>query len=163
VDWRKTASSLTEEPINENACFSLAAPPGYATLRDCKIDRATRGLDRVRGQAICYAYYACPRIIRARLRICHTTNETIAHTRLAALSTMPAECASKNCQTIPANVSRQRLPMAEPAASTLAACLPLTVPFYAVFFCCFSCFSIRVALAEKIAGKASKSPAITGP
>jgi hypothetical protein len=54
--------------------------------------------------------------------------------------------------------------MAEPAASTLVACLPLTVPVTPFFsFCCFSCFSISVALPRKVAGKASRTPAITGP
>src|SRR5438445_784264 len=56
------------------------------------------------------------------------------------------------------------LPMADPDASTLAAFRPRMVPFKPC--CCFfsiSCFSINVALAGKIAGKARNSPPTPGP
>jgi hypothetical protein len=95
-----------------------------------------------------------------RLRICHTNTAITTQAKVAAPRTAQAEWPAKNRQMITANTTRPRLPIAEPAASTLAACLPLTVPLIPFFsFCCFSCFSIRVALAGKIAGKASRSSA----
>jgi hypothetical protein len=56
------------------------------------------------------------------------------------------------------------LPIAEPAASRLAACRPRFAPSSLYFSSsCFSCFSITVVLAGKIAGNARNGPPIAGP
>ncbi len=54
--------------------------------------------------------------------------------------------------------------MDEPAASILAAFLPLAAPLSPCdSFFPFSCFSMRVALAGKIAGNAKNKPPMPGP
>ena len=56
------------------------------------------------------------------------------------------------------------LPNAEPAASILATYRPRRVPCSpSLSFLCLSCFSISVALAGKIAGKASSRQPMPGP
>src|SRR5579864_2676943 len=69
-----------------------------------------------------------------------------------------------NCHTRNAKIRSPRLPIAAPAASTLAASLPRAVALSpcSCFFS-FSCFSISVALAGKIAGNARNKPPMPGP
>ena len=56
------------------------------------------------------------------------------------------------------------MPSAVPAASTLTAERPRLVPSRPICCLrCISCFSMRVAVAGKMAGKARKSPAMEGP
>lgn len=59
---------------------------------------------------------------------------------------------------------KPKLPIAAPAASTLTASAARLVPLNPLrSLASFSCFSIKVALAGKIAGNAKKRPPITGP
>jgi hypothetical protein len=88
-----------------------------------------------------------------------SNTEVASHAIVASVRTIPAPCLRANCHTTSANANSPTLPMAEPAASTLAASLPRSVPCNPSFsFFCTSCFSISVAPAGKMAGKAKKSP-----
>lgn len=67
-------------------------------------------------------------------------------------------------QITSAKAASLRQPSDAPAASMLDAVRPRLVPSYTMrCFCCCSCFSIRLALAEKMAGNARKRPPISGP
>ena len=69
-----------------------------------------------------------------------------------------------NFQTKTANMINPSAPMLAPAESRAAALRPRRVPCScASCLRSFSCFSIRVALAGKIAGKARNKPPILGP
>src|SRR3954451_5495477 len=66
--------------------------------------------------------------------------------------------------TVVAKVSKPTLPHPAPSTSRAAACLPLTVPRTPLSRLRWrSCFSIRDALAQMIAGKAGNSPPVSGP
>ena len=99
-----------------------------------------------------------------RFRTCQIDTETPSHSSVAPPRTIHARSRGMNCQTAHAKTNNPMLPMAEPAASILAALLPRTAPLSptASFFR-LSCFSIRVALAGKIAGNAKNNPPIPGP
>jgi len=90
--------------------------------------------------------------------------DTVSQAAVAAMSTIHVLWPGKNCQTNRAKANSPMLPIAEPAASMLAASRPRSVPCSPFFsFFCFSCFSISVALAGKIAGNAKNSPPMLGP
>ena len=97
-------------------------------------------------------------------RICHAATETPSHRSVALPRTIHARSLGMNCQTTNAKTNKPMLPIDEPAASTLAALLPRATPLSpADSFFCFSCFSMRVALAGKMAGKAKNKPPMPGP
>jgi hypothetical protein len=87
--------------------------------------------------------------------------EIPSHSRPAPARTIHGLYGTSSCRTTVANPARPMQPSAAPAASSAAASRPRTMPHTpARFFFCFSRFSISVALAGKIAGKARKSPPI---
>jgi hypothetical protein len=80
------------------------------------------------------------------------------------MSTIHVLWRGKKCQTNRAKTDSPMLPIAEPAASILAASRPRCVPSRPSFsFFCLSCFSISVALAGKMAGNAKNIPPTPGP
>lgn len=99
-----------------------------------------------------------------RLRICQINIETPSQVTVAPMSTNNIRWHGANCQTSRANAKSPMLPIAEPAASMLAAFRSRRTPCcpFLSFFC-FSCFSMRVALAGRIAGKAKNRPPMPGP
>lgn len=99
-----------------------------------------------------------------RLRSCHSKRETASQITVAPISTRQGLWLTKYRLTTRAKMKRPILPMEAPAASIAAAFFPRAAPCKpARPFFCFSCFSIRVAPAGKIAGKAKKSPPTPGP
>ena len=98
------------------------------------------------------------------LRSCQMSNEVpIQAAADAAITTRGWErdmyLAIRNAKT-----KSPTLPMAAPAASTPTALLARTDPCRPLrSFLCRSCFSIKVALAGKIAGNARKRPPTLGP
>jgi hypothetical protein len=99
-----------------------------------------------------------------RFRICHAATETASHRRVAPPKTIHARSLGMNRETTNAKTNKPTLPIDEPAASTLAALLPRFTPLSPRdFFFFVSCFSMRVALAGKIAGKAKNKPPTPGP
>src|SRR5579864_4212553 len=99
-----------------------------------------------------------------RVRNLHSSTETANQVRVAPASTSQALWPGMNCHTNSANMRSPMLPIADPAASTLTASLPRSVPSCPCS-CSFSvsCFSIRVAPAGKIAGNARNKPPTPAP
>jgi hypothetical protein len=90
--------------------------------------------------------------------------ETVIHARLAQPMESQKLCRGSICQTTTAKAAKPSAPREAPAASMLAAMRPRLLPSRPMrCLCCFSCFSIRLAPAGKIAGKARKRPPIPGP
>jgi hypothetical protein len=97
-------------------------------------------------------------------RISQTSTDTVSQARVATARTSQGLSLATNLHTTNAKARSPILPIAAPAASMLAASLPRVAPSNPSFsFFSFSYFSIRVALAGKIAGKARNSPPIAGP
>ncbi len=83
---------------------------------------------------------------------------------MAASKISHAGLPNRNFHTNRANAASAILPIVAPRASKATAFLARLTPFMpARCFFSFSCFSIRVALAGKIAGNARNSPPTTGP
>ena len=84
-----------------------------------------------------------------RFRTCQISTQTVSHAPVAIVSTNQVLWEGANCQTSRAKTNSPMLPIAEPAASMLAASLPRCVPCNPSFsFFCFSCFSIRLRWLE---------------
>ena len=102
----------------------------------------------------------CTNKLRRRQIVTDTTNQA----SVALNKIREDERPGKSCHTIVANTIMPMLPMAAPTASTPATFLPRIVPCNpARCFFSFCSFSSKVAVAGKIAGKARKSPPISGP
>src|SRR6185437_3238103 len=99
-----------------------------------------------------------------RLRASQAARAVAAQTTVAAIKTSQSEELAIYFQAISAKAASPKVPRAAPAASTaatfLAALLPATP---ARSFFSLACFSMREALAGKIAGKARNSPPTVGP
>lgn len=101
---------------------------------------------------------------QCQVRNCQINTDIASQARLAPGSTIHDEWLGSSRHISKAKTNSPPLPIAEPAASIPAASFPCRVPRNLLrSFFCFSCFSIRVALAGKIAGKARNSPPMTGP
>jgi hypothetical protein len=102
--------------------------------------------------------------MRITLRPRQINTDTVNHITVAAASTRLMGRYGRKRQINNANTIRPMLPIAAPAASTPAACLPRLVPSSPLLsFRFLSCFSINVALAGRMAGNARNKPPKTGP
>jgi hypothetical protein len=98
------------------------------------------------------------------LRKRHIKIATASHTASAVTRIAAALWNGSSFQTSRPKVARARAPIAAPRASSAAASRPRIVRgIPAQRFRSRSCFSIRVALEEKMAGKARNNPPTTGP
>ena len=103
------------------------------------------------------------RVLHSHRRTCHASTATPSHKADARRSAPAGDRTIINQMTRP-KATRPRLPSAAPAASSAAASLPRRFPVRpALSFRSLTCFSIKVALAGKIAGKARNSPPTIGP
>ena len=94
----------------------------------------------------------------------HMEHEMSIQIKVAPARASDAAKRGINHQQTPAKATRPMLPMAAPKASSAAASVPRRPPFMPFFCFLFrSCFSIKVALAGNMAGKARKSPPTPGP
>jgi hypothetical protein len=140
---------------NEAGVPTLCLPDAFATNREAASMTAFATDKGVPTTAI-LAY--------TRFRTCQICTQTVSHATVAPVSTNQVLWEGINCQTNRAKTNSPMPPIAEPAASMLAASLPRCVPCSPSFsFFCFSCFSISVALAGNIAGNAKNSPPMPGP
>jgi hypothetical protein len=119
----------------------------------------------VEGERGCLSNRVCGSecIRRNPRRIHQAATATKAQAAVAPKKAMATWVGTTSQITAP-NAASPKLPRAAPAASSAAASLPRWVPRSPAFSLRWrSCFSTRVALAGKIAGKARKSPPATGP
>jgi hypothetical protein len=98
-------------------------------------------------------------------RVCQSSRDTAAQLTVAPISAGHVPWLTINVLTSQANTNNPTPPIAAPTASTPTAFRPRANPWRPArsLLFCFSCFSISVALAGKIAGKARKRPPTPGP
>jgi len=101
--------------------------------------------------------------LHSHRRTCHVSTATASHEAAARTRAQAGDCTIID-QTMRPKAASPKLPSAAPAASSAAASLPRRAPGRpASSLRSRTCFSINVALAGKIAGKARNRPPTTGP